>query len=280
MNTLMIITFAVAAPVYALLWHNQDAHPQKEGSSKLERELLWPRRKPSNKHNQRFTLVLFWLSLSCGLAAITSLAAESQFELPLTNSFSLSMRVPKDPTPGVWVNGIGEGFRSTTESVSVNAGASAGFAAFGGKQSHDLALTSISYGHMLGPVCGEDHWYRGNFEGRLELFGGMQFHPDVDTDGWLIGLTPHLRYNFATGTRWVPFVDAGAGVTATGMGAPDLSGTFEFNLQGAVGTHWFIRNNLALTAEARYLHMSCAGTHSPNLGLNTVVGMIGLSWFF
>jgi len=40
MNTLMIITFAVAAPVYALLWHNQDAHPQKEGSSKLERELL------------------------------------------------------------------------------------------------------------------------------------------------------------------------------------------------------------------------------------------------
>lgn len=41
-----------------------------------------------------------------------------------------------------------------------------------------------------------------------------------------------------------------------------------------------IRNNLALAAEARYLHMSCGGINSPNLGLNTVTGMIGVSWFF
>ena len=81
MNTLMIITLSVAVPVYALLWHNQDVHSQKEGSSRLERELLWPRRKRSNKHNQRTILVLFWFSLSCGLTPITSLAAEPQFGL-------------------------------------------------------------------------------------------------------------------------------------------------------------------------------------------------------
>ena len=109
------------------------------------------------------------------------------------------------------------------------------------------------------------------------LTGGPQFSPAAD---YVIGLAPHLRYEFATGTRWVPFVDAGAGATATGIGAPDLSGTFEFNLQGTVGTHYFIRNNLAITAEARYLHLSCGGMNSPNLGLNGVAGMIGLSWFF
>jgi len=26
--------------------------------------------------------------------------------------------------------------------------------------------------------------------------------------------------------------------------------------------------------------MSCAGLHDPNLGVNTVKGMIGITWFF
>lgn len=30
MNTLLIITLAVATPAYALLWHNQPARPRKE----------------------------------------------------------------------------------------------------------------------------------------------------------------------------------------------------------------------------------------------------------
>ena len=82
-------------------------------------------------------------------------------------------------------------------------------------QAHDLALLSLAYGHMLGGVQGEGHWYRGNFEGRLELFGGGEYSPSNE---WVIGLTPHLRYNFATGSPWIPFLDGGAGVTATGIG--------------------------------------------------------------
>ena len=89
-----------------------------------------------------------------------------------------------------------------------------------------------------------------------------------------------MRYNFATGTRWIPFFDAGAGVTATGIAHPDLGGTFEFNLQPGFGMHWFVRDNLALTGEVKYLHMSCAGIDKPNLGLNDVIGWIGLTWFF
>ena len=96
----------------------------------------------------------------------------------------------------------------------------------------------------------------------------------------MIELTPHLRYNFATGTRWVPFLDIGAGVTATGIGPPDLTGTFEFNLQAIAGVQWFLRDDLALTGDVRLLHMSCAGIHSPNLGVNNVAFMIGITWFF
>ena len=177
----------------------------------------------------------------------------------------------------IWQGEVGEGFRSDVRTFSVEAGVALGVQAFGGRQVHDLALLSLSYGHMLGNVVGGDHWYRGNWEGRAELFSGGQFSPRSDP---FVGLTPHLRYNFATGTRWVPFADLGAGVTASGVGPPDQSGTFEFNLQANIGTHWFVRDDLALTFEAGYLHMSCAGLHAPNLGVNTVKGMVGLTWFF
>jgi len=197
--------------------------------------------------------------------------------------FATSCIVEPDPASAestIWRDGIGNGFLSSAQSLTWEAGGAVGFAAFGGKQAHDLALSSVSYGHMLTGVLAEGHWYRGNLEGRLELFGGFQVHPDVDTRGWLVGLTPHLRYNLATGTRWVPFVDAGAGATATGIGRPDLSGTYEFNLQATAGTHYFLRENLALTGDVRFMHLSCAGMHSPNLGANTTVVMLGLTWFF
>ena len=95
-----------------------------------------------------------------------------------------------------------------------------------------------------------------------------------------MGLIAHLRYNFATGTRWILFLDGGAGVTATGIGHPDLGGTFEFNHQAGVGVLWFLKENVALSLEARYVHWSCAGISNPNLGLNGVTGMLGLTFFF
>jgi hypothetical protein len=130
---------------------------------------------------------------------------------------------------------------------------------------------------MLGSVRSEGHWYRGNWEWRGELFTGAEFSP---ASTWGVGLTPHLGYDFTTGTRWVPFADIGAGVMATGERAPDLGGAFEFNLQAETGVHWFVRDNVAVTMEARYLHVSSAGLYHPNLGLNTVAGLVGVAWFF
>jgi opacity protein-like surface antigen len=206
-----------------------------------------------------------------------SLEAQTQPDLSLTNSISLPGAGAESEQGSIWERGVGEGFRSTTESISLSAGATYGLAAFGGVEAHDLALISLTYGHMLGHVLGEGHWYRGNPEFRLELFTGAQFSPSSE---WLVGLTPHLRYNFATGIRWIPFIDGGAGVTGTGIGPPDLSGTFEFNLQAGAGVQWFLKDNVALSLEARYLHMSCAGINHPNLGLNGVTGLLGLTYFF
>jgi lipid A 3-O-deacylase len=197
--------------------------------------------------------------------------------LSLTGPAHAAEQTLQPPETALWKSGTGEGFQPQVRTLTLTGGASYGYAAFGGNQAHHLALSSLSYGHMLGPVRGEGRWHRGNWEWRVEVFGGIQFSPD---DNWLVGLTPHLRYNLATGTRWIPFVDGGAGVTATGIGPPDLSNTFEFNLQLGLGVHWFVRDNFAVTVEARLLHVSCAGITQPNDGLNGVMLMLGLTRFF
>ena len=180
-------------------------------------------------------------------------------------------------TFGVWQSGLGQGFRPCAQSITLGAGATYGLCDFGSKQTHDLALTSLTYGHMLGHMWCQNNCFRGNWEFRLELFGGAQFSPSTE---WIVGLTPHLRYNFATASRWVPFIDAGAGVTGTGIGAPDLATTFEFNVQAGAGVQYFIANNVSISLEARYLHISNAGIKEPNLGLNGITGMLGIAFFF
>ncbi len=221
----------------------------------------------------------WFLAYVIGLAAFLAIISAAQAQpQPAASTTGPTSDLKLEPAPvSIWENGVGEGFRSSAESLTVGAGGVYGIAAFGSREAHDLAFGSVTYGHMLGRTRGEGHWYRGNFEFRAELFAGAEFAPHED---WFVGLTPHLRYDFATGTRWVPFVDLGAGVTATSIGPPDLSGTFEFNLNAGGGVLWFIKDNIAIDIEAKYVHWSCAGIHKPNLGLNGFGGMAGISFFF
>lgn len=177
----------------------------------------------------------------------------------------------------IWLAGVGEGFRSGTQVLGFSAGATYGILAFGGLERHHLSLITVSYGHMIGGMKGADSWYRGNWELRGELFSGAQVNSDTC---WVIGVTPHLRFNFATSTRWVPYADVGAGITLTDIGAPDLSGAFQFNLQAIAGVNYFIRDCLAINLEGRYLHLSNANISKPNYGVNTAGGFIGVNTFF
>jgi len=202
------------------------------------------------------------LWLLCGASVVRAAEPSSGLDLPETN---------------LWEGNQGEGFRASAQTFEASLGAGPGLAAFGSRQAHDLSLASLSYGHMLTPVVGQGHWYRGNLELRGELFGGAQFSPNTE---WVVGLTPHLRYNFACGTRWVPFIDAGAGFSGTGIREPDLGGRFEFNLQACAGVLRFIRNDLALTFQVSYLHLSSASIYTPNLGANTLLGFVGITKVF
>jgi lipid A 3-O-deacylase len=218
------------------------------------------------------------LILVISLATAGASLAEAQTPRLSQPSGSAEMTFTLDPRPAsIWMDGRGEGFRTSVQTLSLEAGAAFGPAVLGSLDHHHLALLSLSYGHMLSPVLGKNRWWRGNFELRVECFGGIQFSPHND---WLVGFTPHLRYNFAAGGIWIPFIDAGVGVSLSGIGPPDLGSVFEFNQQGGAGFHWFFRDNLALTVEGRYIHISNAGISDHNHGLNAAVCLLGLTAFF
>jgi lipid A 3-O-deacylase len=147
----------------------------------------------------------------------------------------------------------------------------------GTRHTHDWALASVRYGRMLTRVLAPDQWYGGNLELIGSLFGLDQYRAER---AYAVGLTPLLRYTFAVGGRVVPFFTVGAGATFTNIRGGDLSTDFEFNLQGGPGIDLFLRDNLALSVEYRFIHLSNASWRTPNLGVNSSNFLVGLSWFF
>jgi lipid A 3-O-deacylase len=191
---------------------------------------------------------------------------------------SASIGPPAQPTgSSVWMDHIGLGLEKGTMEADLSLGASVGAHIFGGSETHDFALAKLMFGLVLSDEVAKEHWYRGQWEVLGEVFGGGQFEPG---NAYVVGVTPGLRYDFATGTRWVPFFDAGAGASATDIGHPDLGGTFQFNLQTGPGLHYFVAKNAAITIQYRYLHLSSAGLEKPNNGVNTSVFYVGMGWFF
>jgi len=92
----------------------------------------------------------------------TLMDARAQEPLRLTNAVSMPRFNLELERKRIWENGIGEGFRREAQSIGLSAGANYGFATFGSREAHDLALVTLSYGHMLGRTWAEGHWRPSN----------------------------------------------------------------------------------------------------------------------
>lgn len=178
--------------------------------------------------------------------------------------------------PAIWRDGIGSGFNADTWSLGIMAGAGVGTEVLGTKDHHSLALANVNAAWIL-PESARHSIFACNLELRGELFAGGQFRPD---SRYLGGFTAMARYDFATGRRWVPFVDVGAGFSGTDIGRPDLGCIFEFNIQLGGGIYYFFRPNTAVSLEYRWLHLSDASTTHYNNGVNTQMVLGGITWFF
>lgn len=168
-------------------------------------------------------------------------------------------------------------FAKRSREVAVTLGAGPSAAILGSISDHDVALTVLRCGLTLSDTRAKDTYREGHWELLGEFFAGAQFHPQAR---YLTGVLPLFRYNFTQREPFVPFIDLGAGVMLTDIGAPDLSGQFQFNEQIGVGAHYLFSEQVAITVQYRFMHISNAGISAPNLGVNANIFSIGLTHFF
>ncbi len=134
----------------------------------------------------------------------------------------------------------------------------------------------LRYGRFLSGEMGKGRWYQGRHELLLEL----PLHLAVDhggrsmTGGYILG-----SWKFTSPERLVPYVFAGGGVLYVDLGLPTMGSRLDFSYQGGTGVQYFIRKDVAFTAEYRYHHVSNAGTADPNEPLNSSKFLIGVSFY-
>lgn len=94
------------------------------------------------------------------------------------------------------------------------------------------------------------------------------------------GLATLLKYNIRTGTRVIPFVELGAGVSLATRRTASLGSNFNFILQAGVGLQYTISDQYVLHFQWLYQHLSNANLYPDNLGLNTGTFLLGASWLY
>ena len=137
------------------------------------------------------------------------------------------------------------------------------------------------YGRVLTPDI-----FSGRLRGNVEyVFDALPifvvFQPSQNAFG--AGFNPFiLKYNFTSGKRMLPFIEAGGGVIFTNHDVPANTNHVNFTPQGGFGIH-FLRPgkpDRAITFTGKYLHISNAGLDRRNSGLNASVQFVlGYTWF-
>ena len=123
---------------------------------------------------------------------------------------------------------------------------------------------------------GGDSWYRGNFEVVLEGAFMYNFEPK---SGFGAGASALIRYNFLPESLFIPFVNLGGSLLYIDMDLEGRPDGFNFGLIGGLGAHYFIAERTAVTGEVRWYHISNAGIEAPNVSVNTVQFLIGVTAF-
>ena len=195
-----------------------------------------------------------------GIFAVSALAGDSGKELVL-------------PGPGPFDRGTWE--------VEGGAGYFGSFSTGGARPTINYQLEDIRVGWMYDSPR-HSGWLRGNNEFLLEVFGG----PVTKGPGnFLAGGSPLWRYNFVQpDARWVPYFQMGAGALGNniyrGRRQQEVGEGFEFALQGDIGLRYMISDQWSISAEGGYRHISDAGLSTRNEGLNSLGGLMQVSYRF
>jgi lipid A 3-O-deacylase len=99
-------------------------------------------------------------------------------------------------------------------------------------------------------------------------------------DAFYAGLAAVVRYHFLSFGRLVPYIELAGAAGGTDLKVPEIDSNFSFLLVGGTGLSYFVAERVALYAGYRFQHVSNARTSSPNFGVNSNTGVVGISYFF
>jgi opacity protein-like surface antigen len=98
--------------------------------------------------------------------------------------------------------------------------------------------------------------------------------------GWNLGITPLLKISYPFGSRFLGYIEGGAGVIWQNIDTPTYASTFNFTPQIGAGVDIRVIGNFALSLAYRFLHTSNAGLYSPNPDVNSNFFMIGVAYYY
>jgi hypothetical protein len=178
--------------------------------------------------------------------------------------FSLAQADDLLPKPGAWSLGLRSGYtisldRKKVEMVPLHM--HIGYTVFKGKP-------------WLLP--------EGSFEIGVEPFMGLitETKKKGSEGSTEFGLAlPVLIYHFNLGHGLSPFVMGGLGVMYKDLRGLNLGGKFTFMETVGAGLSYFMNENVAVSAEWRFRHMSNASIYKENAGLNSGIFLAGFSYY-
>ena len=119
---------------------------------------------------------------------------------------------------------------------------------------------------------------RGNFE--LLAEPTLVHLTSKSQSGTAVGFSALGRWVFAT--EWIarPYLEVGLGILAGQLDFRQTNCDVNYVIEGGPGVLVFLSERAAVTAGYRFQHLSNGGACDKNLGLNSSLFMVGLTYFF
>ena len=159
--------------------------------------------------------------------------------------------------------------------------------AAGGSFSHQTVGNDVEEidGFQLLPHFGiflsDEHgpgWIRGNVQ--LIAEPTLVYLTSKSDSATAVGLSALGRWVFGAGWVVRPYVEFGLGILGGQMNFRQTNCDVNFIIEGGPGLSWFVTDRVALTAGYRFQHISNASRCDQNLGINSSLFMLGVSYYF
>jgi hypothetical protein len=152
-----------------------------------------------------------------------------------------------------------------------------GYTVPGGTKDTGVWNLGLRYGWILCRPHGPG-FLKGRFEYAVDAVPMFLVFQPANT-AYGIGFNPvDLKWNFATRSSFVPYLELDGGTLFTNHSVPSRTNTVNFTTSGVFGVH-LLGPKYNWSVEARYMHISNAGLARANPGMNTFQVRLGIGRF-